>query len=122
MATRGPWWGWFAAVTSGASIVGGMWTALGRRPRNAWIAAHARWMSWSYVGLVAALVVESATRFIMPALGPRAPGSATWPALWALVIAASAGVVGVGAWLIRRRLPETVADLRARTAGSNLTG
>lgn len=79
-------------------------------------------MSWSYVGLVAALVVESATRFIMPALGPRAPGSATWPALWALVIAASAGVVGVGAWLIRRRLPETVADLRARTAGSNLTG
>ncbi len=111
----------FAALISGASIVGGMWTVLGRRPKKYWIAAHARWMAWSYVGLVAALFAETTTRFIMPALEPRLSGSAMWPAFWTVVIAASVGVFAVGVWLIRTRLDEAVRKapdaMRSDSAG-----
>jgi uncharacterized membrane protein len=97
-----------AALISGASIVGGMWTVLGRTPKQHWIAAHARWMAWSYVGLVAAFVAETSTRLVMPALESTLERSAMWPAFWIVVALVSFGVFGAGAWLIRTRLGEAV--------------
>ena len=72
----------FAAIAGTITLVGGMWTVLMRRPKKNWIHAHAAWMSWSYIGLMAAFCAESMTRF---------------------------GVMGVGWWLVKTRLPSAVA-------------
>lgn len=97
-----------AAFVAGVTLVGGMWTVLRRRPKKHWIQAHATWMAWSYVGLLAALVAESATRFGMPLLQDVLERNALWPAFWILVAVGSFGVFGVGAWLIRSNLMDAV--------------
>lgn len=97
-----------AALVGGVTLAGGMWTVLGRRPRKHWIEAHAIWMAWSYVGLSAALVAESLTRFVMPLIVDTLERNAWWPAFWILVAAGSFGVFAVGGWLIRVRLPAAV--------------
>jgi uncharacterized membrane protein len=103
----------FAAAAAGGTLLAGMWTVLRRRPRKAWILVHATWMSWSYVGLLAALVAESLTRWVMPALEGALDRSALWPAFWTLVALGSLAAIGVGAWLIRTRLPAAVAGTPA---------
>lgn len=97
-----------AAFVGGATLAGGMWTVLRRRPKKHWIEAHATWMAWSYVGLMAAFVAESATRFAMPALEDVLERHALWPAFWTLVAVGSFSAGGIGAWLIRRRLPDAI--------------
>jgi hypothetical protein len=62
-------------------------------------------MTWSYVGLVAALVSEVATR--TPALG-----SGVW--FGAAVAGSTLLVIGIGAALIHKRLPPLVAAAVAR--------
>ena len=99
----------FAALVAGVTIIGGMWTVLGRRPKGQWIEAHGTWMAWSYVGLMGAFVAESLTRFVMPALRETLEANALLPAFWTLVAVGSFFAVGVGARLIRRRLPAAVA-------------
>jgi uncharacterized membrane protein len=98
----------FAAVVAGLTLLGGMWTALRRRPKKYWINAHATWMAWSYVGLLAALVAESLTRFVMPALEETLAQSELWPAFWTVVAIGSFGTMGLGAWQIRKRLPAAI--------------
>jgi len=98
-----------AALVAGLTVVGGMWSALGRRPRGGWIEAHARWMAWSYVGLLAALVAESLTRFAMPALRSVLETNDLWSLFWTLVAVGSFGTFGLGAWVIRKRLAAAVA-------------
>ncbi|NNF26823.1 MAG: DUF2306 domain-containing protein [Gemmatimonadetes bacterium] len=98
----------FAALVATVTVAGGMWTVLRRRPRGAWIEAHATWMAWSYVGLTAALVAESLTRFVMPVAADRLTTGALWPAFWALVMFGTFGAVAVGARLIRTRLPASI--------------
>jgi len=61
-----------AAVIAGGTLLAGTWTVLRRRPKRAWIGVHATWMAWSYVGLLAAFVAESLTRFVLPAVAPKA--------------------------------------------------
>lgn len=102
-----------AALVGGVTIGAGLWTVLGRRPKKHWIEAHATWMSWSYVGLVAALIAESLTRFAMPALAGVLERSSMWPAFWTLVAVGSFGTFAVGAWVIRRRLPDAVRSTPA---------
>ncbi|MEZ4424276.1 MAG: DUF2306 domain-containing protein [Gemmatimonadota bacterium] len=102
-----------AAVVGGVTVAGGLWTALGRRPPKHWILAHATWMAWSYVGLCAAFVAESMTRFVMPLIAPSLQANALWPLFWTLVAVGSFSVFGVGAWLIRKRLPGAVAGTPA---------
>jgi uncharacterized membrane protein len=98
-----------AALAAAVGIGGGMWTVLRRRPKRHWIQAHATWMAWSYVGLMAAFVAESLTRFVMPALAETLGERGLWPLFWGLVIAGS-GLTGlVGALWIRRALPVAVA-------------
>jgi uncharacterized membrane protein len=85
-----------------------MWAVLARRPRGGWIESHATWMTWSYVGLVAAAVSETATRILMPILAPRL-GPGALAAFWTLVGVATLAVVLAGSRVIKRRLPAAIA-------------
>jgi len=100
----------FAAVISAVTLSGGLWTALARRPRKEWIMAHAVWMSWSYIGLMSAFAAESLTRFVMPQIAPLMSGNGqAWGLFWTTVSVASFAVMGIGARLIKTRLPGVVA-------------
>lgn len=101
----------FAAIVGAITLAGGYWSVLARRPKKEWIMAHATWMSWSYVGLMAAFAAESLTRFVMPRIAPMlADNGQAWGAFWASVAVATFLVVGVGARVIRKRLPAAVAS------------
>ena len=106
-----------AAVFSLATVVAGTAAAFaGRRARERRDVAgraralerHYQWMTWSYVGLVAAAVSEVATR--LPALRPR-PGQ--WMMFGIAVTAATVLVIWVGARLIRRRRAALLAPYRS---------
>lgn len=79
-----------AAVVSLATVMAGLLPVVTRRPRNRWFETHAYFMSWSYVGLVAAAAAEAAVRL---------PGLPFGPA----VIAATLLITFSGAVLIHRR-------------------
>ncbi len=85
------------ALISLVTIVFGLVHVLLRRPKDGWIEFHAYWMSWSYVGLLAATASETLT---------RVPATPFW---WA-VLAASTVVVGVGAIVIYRNVPRILRD------------
>lgn len=105
----------FAAIVGTVTLAGGMWAVLARRPRKGWIEAHAVWMSWSYVGLMAAFVAESLTRFVMPAVQPFLQGDGqAWGIFWASVGVATFGVTAVGWYLIKTRLEAAVAATPAQ--------
>lgn len=98
----------FALATLSMALV----TVLGRWPRKTWIEHHATWMAWSYVGLVAAALSETATRWLMPVLAPRL-GETAMIGFWSLVAVATLAVVFTGQRLIKRRLPGAVASTPA---------
>lgn len=94
------------AIFSIVTVVAGTAAALGARRARAHRSAvdraralerHYQWMTWSYVGLLAAAVSEIATR--VPALRPR-PGQGL--AFGVTVAVCTLLVVAVGAQLIRR--------------------
>ena len=97
-----------AALVGGFTIAGGMWTVLARRPRKHWIEAHAIWMSWSYIGLMAAFAAETLTRFLMPRAATFLETRQLWGAFWGSVGSASFLVAGIGWWLVKTRLPGAV--------------
>lgn len=102
-----------AAIVGGMTIAAGLYTVLARKPRKSWIEAHASWMAWSYVGLMAAFVSETMTRFVMPRAAPHLEGSgALWGVFWSTVVIATLVVVFVGKRLIDRRLPGAIASAR----------
>jgi uncharacterized membrane protein len=95
------------ALLSLASIAAGWIPALLRRPAGQWYERHAMYMAWSYVGLVAAFVSEIATRIPAFHVGT----------LFGVTVAVSTlTVVGIGALLIRRRVPRLVSRFSARRA------
>lgn len=81
----------WAAVVSLATIVAGMVPVVARRPRDGWYEMHAKFMAWSYVGLVAAAVAEAATRTPWIPLGPG-------------VLLGMLVVFPIGAWLIEKNV------------------
>lgn len=89
------------AVASLASVTGGVVAVRFGVPRAGWRYSHAYWMAWSYVGLLAALAAETATRLFDVGF-------------WWLVALASGVVVAVGGGVIVRRVPRAVAALPAR--------
>ena len=89
-----------AAIFSLATIAGGIIPAVRRHPADTWVERHYWWMTYSYLGLVAAAVAEVATRM---------PGITFW---WTVVLA-SLAVFAVGAPIIRRRASITIAPFRA---------
>jgi hypothetical protein len=85
-----------AAILSLASVTAGIIPAVRRKPAATWVERHYWWMTYSYLGLLAAAVAEVVT---------RVPGIDFW---WTVVIA-SAAVFVVGAPIIRRRARTTIA-------------
>ena len=90
-------WGHFgpfhvAAIISLVTVLMGAVAVWRRSPAHNWRIAHAYWMSWSYVGLWAAAVAETSTRYLNFDFG------------WTVGIASTA-VVLVGATIMNRRLP-----------------
>ena len=81
-----------AALVSGGGLLMGVLASLRRKPRKLWIAYHAYWMTWSYVGLAAAAVSEVSTRYLAMPFG------------WTVAVATGV-VVAIGAALIRWRMP-----------------
>ena len=88
----------WAAMLSLLTIIMGMVPALRRRPKGGWVPLHAYWMAGSYVGLVAAAVSESSTRFLDYPFG-------------ASVITATAAVTVIGVLLTRWRVPLSIRAL-----------
>jgi uncharacterized membrane protein len=89
------------AIFSLATVGMGVAAAVRRRPAGGWLERHYWWMTYSYVGLLAAAVAEVAT---------RTPGFRFW---WAVIVA-SALVLGVGGWMIRRGAAASLAPFRRR--------
>ena len=84
-----------AALFSLLTVFMGLRAAWLRHPQ--WRIAHAYWMSWSYVGLLAAAVSETATRYLDFNFG------------WTVGIATA--LVGLaGAVVINRRLPALLGN------------
>jgi len=111
-----------AAILAALTLAVGMYAVLMRRPRAGWMGVHAAWMSGSYVGLIAAFVAESLTRFAMPRLLTHLGLESQWIAFWITVAAATTAVVIVGIWLIRKHLPaalhNTPAVMRSERSGA----
>lgn len=108
----------FAAIASLVSTILGLASArAARRHRlararetaNLDVARHYAWMSWSYVGLAAAAVAETATR--VPAFRPG-PGQGA--IFGVVVVVTSLAVVIAGGRLIKRRTESSLAPFRAR--------
>jgi hypothetical protein len=89
-----------AALVSLGTIVAGVVLAFLRRPPGHWVEMHGTFMAWSYVGLLAALISEIATRVPGVSFGVGAT-------------AATVIVVAGGALLIHTRVP-TIARALAR--------
>lgn len=85
------------ALISLATLSGGLFPALLRRPKDSWLEAHAYFMSWSYVGLAAAGAAQLATKLAGP--GPLR------------VVAPTVLIVGLGALLIHGRVPRILSRL-----------
>jgi uncharacterized membrane protein len=83
------------ALFSLGTVLVGVVYALVRTPKGAWLIFHAYWMSWSYVGLLAAAASEALTRI------PATP-------FWWMVVAASMAVIGIGGWVITITVPRTL--------------
>ena len=84
----------YAAAVSLLTLGLGLGFAIRRRPAGIWLELHYRFMAWSYVGLLAALVAEVSTRLLRPWL--LAHGSAARGTFWWMVALCTIAVVGVG--------------------------
>jgi uncharacterized membrane protein len=99
-----------AALISLATLAAGLLPAVRRRPVDRWLERHYYFMSYSYLGLVAAAVAETATR--LPVLQQLAGGPT--PVFWIAVIVASVAVFVIGVPLIRRRFEPEIRPFKFR--------
>lgn len=88
-----------AALVSLATVIPAVVTVRRRRP--GWPVRHYYWMTFSYLGLLAALVAEVTTRL------PAAP-------FWGTVAGSSLAVFAIGAVVIFRRADRTLARILRR--------
>ncbi len=101
-----------AAVASLVTLAVGLGFAIRRRPATVWIELHYRMMSWSYVGLLAALVAEVSTRVLKPWMLARGSPAMDW--FWLVVTVVSLAVVSVGGVCIEVIGRRTAARVRLR--------
>ncbi len=87
----------YLALISLATLSAGFITAFLRKPAQ-WMSMHAYFMSWSYVGLVAAGIAQIITEFL--------PFSTAFT-----VALPSAVIIAVGAIMIHLRTPRIIATL-----------
>ena len=100
-----------AASLSAVTLSAGLYFVLARRPKYNWIEWHAQWMSWSYIGLMAALTAESLTRFIMPRTAPWLEERELWSMFWSTVVVVSLVTFAVGWWLVKTKLPQALGTV-----------
>ena len=101
------------ALISLASIAVGLIAVVWRRPTIHWFDLHIHSMAWSYIGLMAALISESATRIGVPWL--VANGYPPRGGFWLLLGLATGAVVLSGALWLYRQLP-VLERYRPRTS------
>lgn len=94
------------ALISLATLGAGFVPAFLRKPKHAWSSLHAYFMSWSYVGLVAAGLAQMATKL------SHLPGAVA-------VGLPSIVVVVAGALLIHSRVPEALVAVTSRSVRPN---
>ncbi|HWL39100.1 MAG TPA: DUF2306 domain-containing protein [Gemmatimonadaceae bacterium] len=97
-----------AAVVSLATLIAGIIPAWRRQPADKWLDRHYFFMAYSYMGLLAAAVAETATR--VPAVQAFAGGPT--PIFWMVVVVVSVAVFIVGGSLTRRRFLATTQPFR----------
>jgi uncharacterized membrane protein len=100
------------ALASLATLAAGLSFAIRRQPAGRWLDIHYRFMGWSYIGLLAAFVSESATRALLPWLQRQGLASMGW--FWAVVGGATVLVCAIGARLLRTRGYATARRLQPR--------
>jgi hypothetical protein len=93
-----------AAVASSISVGLGFSHAFSRKPKETWYALHFYWMSWSFIGLLAALVAEISTRVALPLLLARF-GRSYLIGFWCVVGVTTLLVVLVGRHLVAKHSP-----------------
>lgn len=92
------------SVLSTIGLAFGLSYAFRRRPEGRWMLAHYYWMSWSYIGLLAAFVAEISTRVAMPYVASHF-GSKYLMGFWMVVGAATGVVVVAGRAVVNRNRP-----------------
>jgi uncharacterized membrane protein len=97
-----------AALASLVTLTAGIVPAWTRRPAGRWLERHYFFMSYSYLGLVAAAVAETTSR--VTAIQTFAGGPT--PAFWIAVVVASVLVMVVGGRIVRRRVAQTLRPFR----------
>ena len=90
----------FGAVTNLICIGLGMFAVLARPPNTDWRSMHYHWISWSYVGLLAAAATELVVRSL--------PFS-NQTQIWSATAMATITVTVVGFVLIKRNRPISIA-------------
>ena len=93
-----------AAIASSISVGFGFGHAFLRKPKEMWYPFHFSWMSWSFIGLLAALVAEISTRIALPFIVARF-GRSHMVGFWCVVGVATLLVVLVGARLVNKHSP-----------------
>jgi uncharacterized membrane protein len=93
-----------AAIASAITVGFGLLHAISRKPAGLWYDFHYHWMSWSFIGLSAALVAELATRVAMPLVVARFGRTSLTP-FWCIVGAATLLIVIVGAVFVVKHRP-----------------
>mgnify|MGYP003579306751 CR=1 FL=1 len=109
--------GWVAQLALGRdtrnrseAFAAGIIAARRRRSNRTWLVQHYFFMSYSYLGLVAAAIAETATRW--PAVQSVAGGPTA--IFWITVVVASVAVFVVGGIVVRRRAETIMRPFRAR--------
>jgi len=93
-----------AAIASSISVGFGFGHAFLRKPKEMWYGLHFYWMSWSFVGLLAALVAEISTRIALPFFVAKF-GHSYLAGFWCVVGLATLMVVLVGRQLVNKHSP-----------------
>lgn len=98
------------AIFSTLTLFIGLKYAITRRPVGQWFIGHYHWMSWSYVGLIAAFFAELSTRLAMPYLAEKFPEMEIG-VFWLMVGLVSAFIVWIGGRWIQRFAPALARSL-----------
>lgn len=102
-----------AAIVSAITVSLGFKYALLRKPSGVWQMKHFYWMSWSFIGLLAALMAETATRIGMPLVAAKL-GRSYLTGFWCMVGLVTFVVVLIGRHLVAKHTPSAAP----RTSGS----
>jgi uncharacterized membrane protein len=103
----------WAAVISSATLVAGLTPAISRRPRPGWVDLHFYFMSYSYLGLLAAAASEIAVRLPVARIVARLFGTSFGFAFGLAVGIPTTLIFLAGSVLVHRKAGTTLRRTRA---------